>query len=510
MANPKWIHDAIFYEIYPNSFYDANGDGYGDFKGMTEKLDYIKSLGCNAIWLNPHYKSAFMDGGYDVVDFCKVSERYGTEAEFDEFLSACHAKGIRLIVDLVAGHTSELNADFLKSAEPTENEMTNRFVWTKSPWDLPEGYRFVSGRHQRHGNYLVNFFSTQPALNYGFNKITHPEWQMSYKDPECLKTREWLKNVIRFWLNRGVDGFRVDMADSLVKNDDDKTATIELWQDVSATMHKEFPEAVLVSEWSSPRSVKAGFDIDFMLDHWGNPYNSLVRHEEAGADKFSYFNQNGKGDAKLFATGFTKWFKDNANKGYIGVLTCNHDTPRLAPYYTPEQLKVIYAFLFSLPGVPFVYYGDEIGMKYQAGMPSVECGFQRTGTRTPMQWTGGTNAGFSVAAAEKLFLPVETTPNVESQEKDDNSLLNAVRKILKFRSENDALKSFDFEVLHAKGSEPIVCKRENIIFAVNPLAIEQTVRRIPQANPIFSVNAQGKIVDGTLTMPPLSYTAFAI
>ena len=128
---------------------DSNGDGYGDFKGITAKLDYIKSLGCNAIWLNPHYDSPFMDGGYDVRDYFKVSDRFGTEEDFDEMLATAHAKGIKIILDLVPGHTSEQNADFLKSAEPVKNEMYDRFIWTDGIWRNYDGVNGLGGRHDR-------------------------------------------------------------------------------------------------------------------------------------------------------------------------------------------------------------------------------------------------------------------------------------------------------------------------------------------------------------------------
>ena len=155
-----WLKSAVFYEIYPNSFMDSNGDGYGDFKGMTSKLDYIKSLGCNAIWLNPHYDSPFKDGGYDVRDYFKVSSRFGTEADFDEFLATAHAKGIKVILDLVPGHTSEENADFLRSAESTPNEMYDRFIWTDDPWSCPQGFKNNSGRfrpsRQQYSQFLLH------------------------------------------------------------------------------------------------------------------------------------------------------------------------------------------------------------------------------------------------------------------------------------------------------------------------------------------------------------------
>ncbi len=506
-----WLKSAVFYEIYPNSFMDSDGDGYGDFKGITSRLDHIKSLGANAIWLNPHYRSPFMDGGYDISDYFKVSERFGTEADFDEFINTAHAKGIKVILDLVPGHTSEQNPDFLRSAENTRNDMYDRFIWTNGEWDFPQGYRAVAGRHNRKGNYIVNFFSTQPALNYGFNEVTDPSWQMSYKSESALKTREWLKSVMRFWLDRGADGFRVDMADSLVKNDgdrDEKPATSEIWRDIRKMLDEEYPDAVIVSEWSSPQSIRAGFHADFMLDHHGNPYNLLVRAEECG--KHSYFDKNGGGDAAAIADGFTKWYDAVKNNGYIALISCNHDTPRLAPYYTEDQLKLIYTTLFTLPGVPFVYYGDEIGMKYVKDMPSVECGFARTGTRTPMQWNTDKNAGFS--SADTTFLPadVDKRINVAAQEKDKKSLLNFLRGFFQFRRSRKEFTDTDLEFLYAKGSEPLVYRRGGLTVAVNPLAVKQTapVALRPKAKAVFAVGKEAKPSKDGIVVPPMSLTVF--
>lgn len=508
----NWLKSAIFYEIYPNSYMDLNGDGYGDLKGITSKLDYIKELGADAIWLNPHYDSPFMDGGYDVRDYFNVSPRFGTMADFDRFIAAAHSRGIRVILDLVPGHTSEQHPDFLKSAKSTPNDMYDRFIWTNHEWHFPDGFKAISGRHDRKGNYIVNFYSTQPSLNYGFNQITDPSWQMSYKSNAAKATREWLKSVIRFWLDKGADGFRVDMADSLVKNDgsqSEKPATSEVWRDIRAMLDSEYPNAVLVSEWSNPQAIRAGFHADFMLDHHGNPYNLLVRNEEANGH--SYFDIQGRGNAAAFAKGFTEWFEAVKGKGSIAIISCNHDTPRLAPQYNVDQLKAIYATLFTLPGVPFMYYGDEIGMKYQKDIPSVECGFARTGSRTPMQWSMQKNAGFS--NADSTFLPAQndSAANVESQLKDKKSLLNFVKSLFAFRKSHKDLISDDFAVLYAKGAQPLVYRRGKLTVVVNPLAEKQTVAvpLSPKANAVFSTGKEAKPnKNGTIAVPPISVTIF--
>ena len=217
---PQWLNDSVFYEIYPQSFYDTNGDGIGDINGIIEKLDYVKGLGCNAIWLNPVYDSPFMDAGYDVRDYKKVAPRYGTNDDLVRLFDEAHKKGMKILLDLVPGHTSDTHPWFLESKKAQKSEYTNRYIFTKSVWDAPPQYRMMCGICERDGNYLVNYFSSQPALNYGFHEITHPEWQLPCDHPDCLATVEAIKDIMRFWLDKGADGFRVDMADSLVKNDD--------------------------------------------------------------------------------------------------------------------------------------------------------------------------------------------------------------------------------------------------------------------------------------------------
>ena len=510
----SWLKSAVFYEIYPNSFMDTNGDGYGDLKGITSKLDYVKSLGANAIWLNPHYDSPFMDGGYDVRDYFKVSPRFGTEEDFDEFIRSAHAKGIKVILDLVPGHTSEQHPDFLKSAENVPNEMYDRFIWTNGEWIFPEGFKAISGRHNRKGNYIVNFYSTQPSLNYGFARVDDPSWQMSADSDAAKKTREWLKGVMRFWLDRGADGFRVDMADSLVKNDGDqseKKATSAIWREIRTMLDNEYPEAVLVSEWSNPQAIRAGFHADFMLDHHGNPYNLLVRGEEE-KDTYSYFDADGRGDAGVIKDKFNEWYNAVKDNGHIAIISCNHDTPRLAPFYNHDQLKIIYTTLFTLPGVPFLYYGDEIGMKYQKGIPSVECGFARTGSRTPMQWDDTKNAGFSSADRPFLKADVDKNINVAAQQRDKKSLLNFVKELFAFRKAHREFVEKDFEFMHAVGSEPLVYKRGKLVVVVNPLKVKSSAPvELPQkAECVFSAGKPAKVKKTGIDCPPLSATVFSI
>ena len=441
----KDFKDLIFYEIYPTSFYDSNNDGIGDLKGIEEKLDYVKELGCNAIWINPFFKSPFMDGGYDVEDFFDVDPKFGTLEDFKSLIKTAHEKGIKIILDLVAGHASIKNKEFQKSTEAKRNEYWDLFTWNDSVWEWNPDFRLIGGIYPRSAEFLVNFFAHQPAFNYGFNNINR-NWQMSYKDKRTYQAREYMLNVMRFWLNLGADGFRVDMADSLVKLDDEKTATIEVWKYMFEIIRKEYPEAYFVSEWSHPaRALEAGFDADFVLDHWNNFYHLMVR-----SGKYSKGTSllNGGQDIHQLVEDM-KWRFSEArdHNAYIALISGNHDTPRIADSLDIDRLKMFYVFLYSMPGTPFLYYGDELLMKTMP-LNSKDGGYQRTGVRIPMIWDNKSeNHGFS-STKGKTYLPFydENTISVESALKDKNSLYYFIKKLISLRKNTSDLTSAEFDI----------------------------------------------------------------
>lgn len=490
---PSWLNDAIFYEIYPQSFCDSNGDGIGDFNGITSKLDYIVEMGFNALWLNPCYLSPFMDAGYDVADYYKVAPRYGTNADLYRLFDEAHKRGVRVILDLVPGHTSDKHEWFKQSCLPKQNQYSDRYVWTKSVWDRPEGYSWVAGNADRDGSYMLNFFLSQPALNYGFNKITHPDWQIPYADSRVQATFDEMLNVMRFWLNHGCDGFRVDMADSLVKNDDDKTATSTLWRRARKMFDEHYPEAVLVSEWcNAPRAINmAGFHCDFVLDHWYKLLHYATRQVDENGENKSYFCSTAHVSAKNMLQTYLDELKQTRDNGYISVITGNHDTPRISWTLTDGELRLAYVFILTLPGAPFVYYGDEIGMRYLP-QPSKEGGFHRTGSRTPMQWDADSvNLGFSSAEPDKLYLDVDRAPYApcaKQQMSDANSLLNLVKTLNKIRHANPDLKasaSLDVTVCSDDG---VLCyKRGNGTMVVFNPTNEHRVVKMSIENVIFKV-----------------------
>ena len=228
MKTPKWLKNSIIYNVYPQSFKDTNGDGIGDIPGIIEKLDYIKDLGCNIIWINPMFESPFRDAGYDVSDFYKIAPRYGTNEDIKTLCLEARKREMHIVLDLVAGHTSLECEWFQKSAEYDKNEYSNRYIWTNDIGDMGDG-TFINGYSERDGSYMKNYYYCQPALNYGF---ANPEkdWQLSIDHPDCIATQNALLDIMDYWTNMGVDGFRVDMAFSLVKNDPNEECNIKLWQ----------------------------------------------------------------------------------------------------------------------------------------------------------------------------------------------------------------------------------------------------------------------------------------
>ena len=242
-----WLDEAIFYEIYPQSFQDSNGDGIGDIPGIISRLDYIKELGCNALWINPCFVSPFKDAGYDVADYCTVAPRYGTNEDLKRLFAEAHRRGMRVLLDLVPGHTSVEHPWFKESMKPEQNEFSSRYIWTDDIWKPVKGLNTLRAISDRNGSCAVNFFSCQPALNYGFMNPAE-SWQDAPDSPAAAATLEAMKDVMRFWLKLGCDGFRVDMAGSLVKNDADGRGTVALWKKVRSFLDEEFPDAAIVSE----------------------------------------------------------------------------------------------------------------------------------------------------------------------------------------------------------------------------------------------------------------------
>jgi maltose alpha-D-glucosyltransferase/alpha-amylase len=494
---PQWAHNAVFYQVYPQSFYDSNGDGIGDLQGIIQKLDYIKSLGVDAIWINPFFESPFGDAGYDISDYYKVAPRYGTNDDARTLFKEAHKRGLRILFDFVASYTSIDHPWFKASALQEPNKRSNWYIWTDNLWlDPPKRFQgaFIKGYGSRNGQYMQNFYYCEPALNYGFD-VPDPDqkWELPIDHPDVLAMREEMKNVFRFWMNLGADGFRADMAGALVKSSGVSgnqqfflmrgDGTKQFWRDIREILNNEYPEAFIVSEWSYPVAALDGcFHADFF--HWFEGYNNLFQKESwrilnGYSEGHSFFDADGEGDITFFLTKYMEQYQSTNGKGYISVPIGNHDNARLGNRRNADDLEIIFAFGLTMPGIPFIYYGNEIGMRQMPERwPQVEGAYRpRNGARTPMQWNKGRNLGFSTAPAERLYLPVDPAddaPVVESQERDPDSLLNRTRRLIQLRHAEPALAAYaEFIPLFAReGKYPFIYARAKdddvILVVLNP------------------------------------------
>ena len=511
---PLWLDNAIFYEIYPQSFKDTNADGIGDFQGIIDKLDYIRELGCNALWINPCFKSPFGDAGYDVADYYTVAPRYGTNEDLKRLFAEAHRRDMHVLLDLVPGHTSVEHPWFKESMKAERNEYTDRYVWTDSVWEEPQGMGCLRGISPRDGSCAINFFSSQPALNYGFLNPTLP-WQQPMDAPGPRATLEELKNIMRFWLSMGCDGFRVDMAGSLVKHDPEGQGTIRLWQEVRSFLDAEFPMAAMVSEWGEPdKSLQGGFHMDFLLHFGSSHYNDLFRCEEP------FFSERGKGDVSAFVEKYLENYEKSQRKGLICIPSGNHDMDRLARSIHGDNLKLAFAFLLSMPGAPFIYYGDEIGMRYVENHVSVEGGYNRTGSRSPMQWDSTVNAGFSAAPKQKLYIRQDESadrPTAAAQMADENSLYHEIKRLIAIRQAHKALQSKgEIEFVYAqKDAYPLAYVRtsgdEKILVVINPAAREVAFNcaHAPKET-LYRFGSEIIFAAGKLTVPPRTAAYFSL
>jgi glycosidase len=518
--SPAWLHKAIFYQVYPQSFADSNGDGIGDLPGLIGKLDYLQSLGVNALWLNPIFESPFGDAGYDISDFRKVAPRYGSNADAVRLFREGHRRGIKVVLDLVAGHTSDQHPWFKAAATDPRSPYRNFYIFTN---DEPQKPMFGDSipRTERGEHFVANFLPFQPALNYGFvNPDPKKPWQLPPEHPACLAVRTELQAIMKFWLDLGCDGFRVDMANSLIKGAEDPSALRRLWQGFRSWLDCDYPQAVLVAEWSNPlQAIDAGYHVDFMI-HFGEPaYTHLVGsgHELRGKRRIPhvFFERSGEGDIRLFLDNYLKHYTATAGRGYISLPTGNHDFQRPRRGRDLDDLRVLYTMLFTMPGVPFLYYGDEIGMSNLEGLPEKEGSMWRTGNRTPMQWEAGApNLGFSTAPKKNLYLPVDSAkdaPTVSAQERQKDSLLHFTRQLIALRKQHSALGNEGvFHPLYAEtGRYPFVYERSDatgrFAVAVNPGESACAVK-IPALKSARFLLSDGARLNGTqLSLRGVSY-----
>ncbi|MBN2090282.1 glycosylase [candidate division KSB1 bacterium] len=492
---PEWLHQAVFYQIYPQTFYDSNGDGIGDLPGIIQKLDYVKSLGVDGIWINPFFESPFNDGGYDVSDYYKVAPRYGMNDDARRLFEEVHQRGMKTIFDYVISYTSIDHPWFQESARQEKNKYSNWYIWTNNTWlNPPAPYQdaFIKGYSRRNGQFMRNFYWSQPALNFGFAK-PEEDWMLPIDHPDVLALQDELKKMLRFWMDMGADGFRADMAGALVKNanitGNDQffttrdEGTKKFWNEIRSIIDTEYSGAFMVAEWSYPESALdgGGFHADFY--HWFGGYNDLLQKESwrilnGYSEGNSFFDRAGKGNIINFLNSYLDQYHKVKGKGYILLPLGNHDLSRLNINRTDDELEMIFAFSFAMPGIPFIYYGNEVGMRQLYDLQHVEGAYKpRAGARTPMQWSPGKNLGFSTADAEKLYLAVDAAadaPTVADQEKDAKSLLNRIKKLIQLKKKEPALAGYaEFVPVFAKENRyPLVfawaAGKEILLAVFNP------------------------------------------
>jgi maltose alpha-D-glucosyltransferase / alpha-amylase len=446
-----WYRDAIFYEVPVRSFYDSNADGIGDFSGLTEKLDYVQQLGADCIWLLPMYPSPLKDDGYDISDFYGIQPEYGTLDDFRRFLEAAHARGIRVISDLVMNHTSDQHPWFQEARRSPDSPKRDYYVWSDDP-ERYAGTRIiftdsetsnwawdpVAGTHYWH-----RFFSHQPDLNYDNPKV-----------------RAAMLDVISFWFGMGLDGFRCDAVPYLFEregtNCENVPETHAYLQEVRAYVDQHYPGSVLLAEANQwPTDVRAyfadgnEFHMAFHFPLMPRLFMALRREDRTPiieildqtpaipeSCQWGLFLRNHDELTLEMVTDadrdymYLEYARDPLMRLNLGIRR------RLAPLMENgrRQMELLNSLLLSMPGSPIIYYGDELGMG-----DNVYLG-DRAGVRTPMQWSGDKNAGFSRADPARLFSPVILDPvyhyealNVESQTRVPTSLLNWMRRLIAVR-----------------------------------------------------------------------------
>jgi alpha-glucosidase len=531
MTVPTWLSDAVLYQIYPQSFADFDGDGIGDLRGITDHLDYLAWLGVTVVWLNPCFVSPMRDAGYDISDYYTVDPRYGNNDDLAELADKARTRGIRLLLDLVPGHTADTHPWFTASAHDPGDQ---RYIWAdpgpgSDSGRLPAG--FVRSPGTRPGGYLPNFFDFQPALNFGYGRQKADEpWRQSAEAEGPRANRAALLAIMDHWLRLGVSGFRADMAYSLVKDDPGCAGTARLWREVRAWLDRAHPDAALLSEWGDPAlAVPAGFHADFFLQFGGpdggRPLRSLwsngtaANRPEWAADGPCYFDAGGRGHAGTFLAAYRDALAAIGEPGHIALPTANHDFARLhAGPRTRGQLPPVFAFHLTFPTLPAIYYGDEIGMRHLPGLPDTEgsvmaSGYNRAGSRTPMQWDSSTNAGFSAAPAARLYLPADPDPRrptVAAQRADQDSLLHTVRDLIALRRAHPELgPGGSLEILH--DTYPLAYLRGGrFLVIVNPSDCAHVLpHHRPELADSTAIRHTGVTVDrAAVTAAPFSFGIF--
>jgi maltose alpha-D-glucosyltransferase/alpha-amylase len=515
-AARDWYKDAVFYEVHVKAFKDANGDGVGDFAGLTESLDYIQDLGVDCLWILPMYPSPLRDDGYDISDFYAIHPSYGTVEDFQKFLDAAHARDLRVITDLVMNHTSDQHPWFQASRSGLASPYADYYVWSASDRRFADArIIFVDTEKSnwtldpvRREYYWHRFFSHQPDLNY---------------DNPAVR-REML-DVMRFWLDRGLDGFRCDAVPYLVEREgtscENLPETHAILKDFRAVIDQEYGgDRVLLAEANQwPEDVRPYFgdgDEFHMAFHFPlmprlylglrledtRPITDIFTHTPPipPACQWGLFLRNHDELTLEMVTNEERAFMYYAY-AYEPDMKLNLGIRRrLAPLLDGDRRRVelLNCLLLTLPGSPIIYYGDEIGMG-----DNVYLG-DRNGVRTPMQWSRDRNAGFSSVEHGQLYLPIITDPvygyeavNVAAQARQPSSLLNTMRRLLAARRTSSVFGRGSIEFLRPRNSKVLAYlrryARETLLIVANlsaaPQPVELDLAAFAGATPIEMLGA---------------------
>lgn len=450
LAEPLWWRRGVVYQVYPRSFQDSDGDGVGDLAGITRRLDDLAWLGVDAVWISPFYPSPMADFGYDVADFCDVDPVFGTLADFDGLVEQAHRRGIRLVLDFIPNHTSDQHPWFLESRASRGNAKRDWYIWRDPAPDGGPPNNWVSNfggpawtRDEHTGQFYYHaYLPEQPDLNW--------------RNPDV---RGAMLDAMRFWLERGVDGFRIDALRQVIKDDrfrdnppnPDFTPEQGPYHALLPVYTTDRPEVMDVV--TAMRAVVREYGDAPLIGELYLPLERLVAYYGDGTNgvqlPFNFHLLSTPWQPRAVAELVRRYEALLPPHGWPTWVLGNHDRSRLATRLGPEQARVAAVLLLTLRGTPTLYYGDELGMRdvpippervrdpWEQRVPGL--GLGRDPERTPMQWGGGENAGFSTGAP---WLPLEEDAahnNVEAQRGDPGSLLRLYRRLLRLRRAEPAL-----------------------------------------------------------------------
>lgn len=452
-----WWRDGVIYQVYPRSFADSSGDGLGDIPGITAHLDYLEELGITAVWLSPFYPTPDADFGYDVSNHTDIDPRFGTMADFDVLLDEAHRRGIRIILDLVLNHTSDQHPWFLESRSSRVNPKNDWYIWrnTAPGGGVPNNWQSVFGGRAwtyepiRDQYYYHMFLNEQPDVNW--------------RNPDVRKAQ---MDVVRFWLERGVDGFRLDVFNVYFKDAEFRDNPLRLGM-------RGFDRQHHVHDSDQPEMIPLLNELRAILDAYPERYavgeTFFATPEKAahysGSDRlhsaFNFDFSERRYNPVEFLDAIRKCEKCAGTNIWPNYVLSNHDIPRTATRYTrgedDNRVKVAMGLLLTLRGTPFIYYGEEIGMRDVSlrrdqimdppGRKYWPLYKGRDGCRSPMQWDDSVNAGFTSGKPWLPLHPDYPLRNVAAQRDDPESLYNFTRKLISFRKEIPALRIGTFTPL---------------------------------------------------------------